>query len=279
MFKSIGDCLLSFDLEWVPDPEAAARLYGIDISTPQGINDALNRLWKSGGAKPENPQPYLKTVLCRIVSLCGIMRERKPDGHCSWKLVSLPSELMREREDTERAVLDAFLKAVGKRRLQLIGYNSQQADLPIIIQRAIVHGLPGHGFADRPNKPWEGTDYFSPSSDDHIDLAPILGRFQQMPSLHEVAVLSGIPGKIDASGGSVAEMWMKGDLKGIIDYNECDAFTTHLLWARMAHFAGLLSTHQYRQEQSGIEELLRSEADSGKAHLEKFLDLWVQTRS
>ena len=38
------------------------------------------------------------------------------------------------------------MNAVGRRKPQLVGYNSAQADLPIIVQRAIVNGLPGLGF-------------------------------------------------------------------------------------------------------------------------------------
>jgi len=278
VFKSVGDFVFSFDIEWIPDGEAARRLFGISIDSPQGMEDAFEALWKAGGSSKDRPQPYLKTMLCRIVSLCGILRERHRDGSVDLKLVRLPSSLMEGKPDAERLILEAFLKSVGKRKYQLVGYNSQQADLPIVVQRAIAHGLPGYGFTDRPDKPWEGHDYFSPSSDDHIDLAPILGRYQQMPSLHEAAVVSGIPGKIDASGGSVAEMWLAGDCPGIIDYNECDAFTTHLLWARVAHFGGHLSDQAYRTEQAKVRDLLEAEIAGGKPHLQRFLEQWSSLR-
>ena len=57
------------------------------------------------------------------------------------------------------------------------------------------------------------------------------------------------PGKIDVSGDSVAHMWSEGKLNEIVAYNEFDAFTTHLLWARVAHFSGLLSGEEYTKEQ------------------------------
>lgn len=278
VFKSVGEFVFSFDIEWVPDAEAARRLFGISIETRQGLEDAFQALWKAAGADQDRPQPYLKTMLCRMVSLCGILRERRRDGSVELKLVRLPSPSMEGKPDAERLILEAFLKSVGKRKYQLVGYNSQQADLPIVVQRSIAHGLPGYGFTDRPGKPWEGHDYFSPSSDDHIDLAPLLGRYQQMPSLHEAAVVSGIPGKIDASGGSVAEMWLAGNHVGIIDYNECDAFTTHLLWARIAHFGGHLSGHAYREEQLRVRDLLGAEIALGKTHLQAFLEKWASLR-
>ena len=59
-----------------------------------------------------------------------------------------------------------------------------------------------------------------------------------------------------------------------VEYNEFDAFTTHLLWARLAHFSGLLSSDQYAREQAQIRELLEEEISAGKTHLEKFVAEW-----
>jgi predicted PolB exonuclease-like 3'-5' exonuclease len=105
-------------------------------------------------------------------------------------------------------------------------------------------------------------------------LADALGQFRDRPSLHQAATLSGIPGKIDVSGASVAEMWVDGKLNEIVAYNEFDAFTTHLLWARVAHFSGLLSSEQYDKEQEQVRALLQVEIQGGRVHLQKFLDEW-----
>ena len=86
--------------------------------------------------------------------------------------------------------------------------------------------------------------------------------------------MSGIPGKIDVSGESVAQMWLDNQLPEILAYNEFDAFTTHLLWARMAHFSGLLDTRDYEREQELVRELLEAEIAEGKEHLVRFVDEW-----
>jgi hypothetical protein len=167
------------------------------------------------------------------------------------------------------------MKSVGRRKPQLVGFNSAQADVPIIVQRAIVHGLAGMGFSERPAKPWEGVDYFDArNSEYNVDLADALGQFRDRPSLHQAATLSGIPGKIEVSGDSVAEMWLQGKLREIVAYNEFDAFTTHLLWARVAHFSGLLGSEQYEREQELVRLLLEEEISAGKTHLEKFVAEW-----
>ena len=93
------------------------------------------------------------------------------------KLVSLPVDPTDPEKCDEKLILHSFMKSVGRRKPQLVGFNSSQADIPIIIQRAIVNGLSGLGFSDRPNKPWEGVDYFdSRNSDYSIDLADALGN-------------------------------------------------------------------------------------------------------
>jgi predicted PolB exonuclease-like 3'-5' exonuclease len=61
-----------------------------------------------------------------------------------------------------------------------------------------------------------------------VDLKRILGGFGRavVPSLHESATLSGIPGKLDVDGNQVAELWLQGKLREIVDYNQFDALTT-----------------------------------------------------
>ncbi|MGE9290210.1 MAG: hypothetical protein ACQKBT_04415 [Puniceicoccales bacterium] len=275
MFKSVNPLVFSFDVEWVPDPLAAARLFDCSIDTPGEREQAMRLLWEYGGATEEKPQPYLKTILCRVVTLVGVLREKKPDSkRPHLRLISLPLHLNLPWMDQEKAILQGFFEAVGGRKPQLVGYNSSQADVPILVQRAIVNGLSCPGFAQRPDKPWEGVDYFSNHGDHSIDLAPVLGRYNQMPSLNEVARLSGIPGKIDTSGGGVAELWLEGRLDEILAYNECDALTTHLVWARFAHFGGFLNHEEYEAEQQAVRDLIVSLIQSGKPTLQRFLDEW-----
>ena len=275
MFKTVNPLVFSFDVEWVPDPLAAARLFDCPIETPAEREQAMIRLWQHGGATEEKPQPYLKTILCRVVTLVGVLREKKPDSKIPHlRLISLPLKLDTPWMDQEKAILQGFFEAVGSKKPQLVGYNSAQADVPILVQRAIVNGLSCPGFARRPEKPWEGVDYFSGHGDHSIDLAPVLGRYNQMPSLNEVARLSGIPGKIDTSGGGVAELWLEGRLDEILAYNECDALTTHLVWARFAHFGGFLNAEEYEAEQKAVRDLIVSLIENGKPTLKRFLDEW-----
>jgi predicted PolB exonuclease-like 3'-5' exonuclease len=96
-----------------------------------------------------------------------------------------------------------------------------------------------------------------------------------MPSLHEIAVLSGIPGKIDVAGGKVADLWLEGQVERIVAYNECDAVSTYLLWLRVAHLAGHFTTSEYKEEQERVYALLEELGeDPDNEHLVRYRKVW-----
>jgi len=222
------------------------------------------------------PTPYLKTVLCRIVSIAAVERQQK-GSDIKLHLLSLPRDSQDPAQTEERHVVGTFLAKAGQYKPQLVGYNSASADLKAMIQRSVVQGLSMPDFCKRPNKPWEGDDYFdSRNSEASVDLKEVVGGWgKATPSLNEIATLSGIPGKMDVDGEQVAALWLEGNLDKIIAYNEFDALTTYLLWLRIAHFGGHFSTEQYDREQSLLRDMIDTEIrDNGKDHLQDFLAEW-----
>lgn len=273
MFKTVADRVWAFDAEWVPDPLAGRLLYDVpeEVTEPAKVLEAM---WLAGGATEEDPTPFLKTVVCRVVSIAAVERRVEPDGEVVLHLMSLPRDPEDEAQAAENGVVGTFLDAVGRYRPQLVGFNSVHSDLKILLQRGVILGLREAGFCARPDKPWEGIDYFARSGEGHVDLREVLGGWgKATPSLHELAVLSGIPGKMDVDGNQVASLWLAGELKRIVDYNELDALTTYLVWLRVAHFAGHFSTAEYREEQQRVRELLLSLGEE-KANLREFLSEW-----
>ena len=77
MFKTVAKDVWAFDVEWVPDADAGRRLHQL----PQDLEEAevFEAMWKAGGATEEEPMPYPKTVLCRVVSIAAVVRKRKDD--------------------------------------------------------------------------------------------------------------------------------------------------------------------------------------------------------
>ncbi|MGA1841548.1 MAG: 3'-5' exonuclease [bacterium] len=277
MFKKVYQKVWVFDVEWVPDPLAGRLLYKLPES--MSALEIIQRMWKEGGATEEDPTPYLKTALCRVVSISFVTRYAETDG-IKIRLHSLPSSSSDLKHIEEASIIKTFLEALGKRKPQLVGYNSLSADLKILIQRGVANGIQASEFCARPDKPWEGEDYFSDFSDWNVDLIRILGgRGKSNPSLNEIAVVSGIPGKMEVDGEQVANLWLNGELDKIIAYNECDALTTYLLWLKLSYFGGHFTSEEYQEEQKRVEDLLKSEGSKPKrAHLQRFLEEWKYLR-
>jgi hypothetical protein len=235
-------------------------------------------MWHEGGATEEDPQPYLKTVLCRVVSVAAVIRKRAANGPPQLGLFAVPPP--GEEPLAEAVLLDRFLSGIGRSGPQIVGYNSQGADLVILFQRAVANGLRVPEYGRRPAKPWEGKDYFGRGSDWNVDLKDVLGGWGRgTPSLHEMATVCGIPGKLDVAGDDVVGLWQRGEVRRIVQYNECDALTTYLLWLRTAHFGGFLTTAEYVAEQAQLEGLLTARgAKPENDHLGRYLAAWQAMR-
>jgi predicted PolB exonuclease-like 3'-5' exonuclease len=279
MIKNVMKRVWAFDIEWVPDPVAGRVLYELEDETSAA--DVMKTMWEKGGATDDDPTPFLKTAICRVVSVAALERRQLPDGGVKLNLMSLPHDPSDPEESSEANVVGTFLDALGKNRPQLVGFNSLQSDLKILIQRGIILGLTAPDFCERPEKPWEGIDYFARGSDWNIDLKDVVGGWGlASPSLHEIAVQSGIPGKMGVDGNDVAPLWLEGKLDRIVRYNECDALTTYLVWLRLAHFAGFFDERQYVREQELVADLVQSEIARGDHdHLEEYLEVWNKLRN
>lgn len=278
MFKTVQPRVWAFDMEWVPDPHAGRLLHPESVGLEDDA-EVMRVMWDAGGATEEDPTPFLKTALCRIVSVAAVTRESRTDGAVKLNLVSLPRDPTDENQTHEAAVVGRFIEAVGEHHPQLVGYNSRDSDLKILVQRALILGLSAPGYCKRPEKPWEGVDYFARGSEANIDLKEIVGGWGlATPSLHQIAVQSGIPGKMDVDGNQVAALWLEGRLDEIVHYNEFDALTTYLLWLRMAHLGGFFNAEGYESEQLLVEDLIARNIESGKTHLEAYREEWRRLR-
>jgi predicted PolB exonuclease-like 3'-5' exonuclease len=250
-----------------------------DLADEPDDHAVMERMWAAGGATDEDPMPYLKTMVCRLVSISAVVRTVRGEN-ITLNLLSLPREIGDPEQVAEGHIISTFLNAIGEHKPQLVGYNSNSADLKILIQRGVRNGIQAAEFCRRPNKPWEGTDYFARGTDAHIDIKEVVGGWgKSTPSLHELAVVSGIPGKMETDGQQVAALWLNGDLDRIIAYNETDALTTYLVWLRLAFFAGHFTPAQYEQEQARVREMIdrlvtTRPAEQSTAHLLAWVSEW-----
>jgi predicted PolB exonuclease-like 3'-5' exonuclease len=275
--KHIAKELYCYDAEWIPCTRTGALL----VKLPDGATEdqIIEAMWKRAGATPEKPHPFLKLAISRIVSISAIHRHVKADGSVSLALRSYPK--LANPTVPEAKILTPFLEEVAGCGGQIVGFNSTNADLPILVQRGIANDCHCPKFGKRPEKPWEGLDYHSRFSESHLDLATLLkvGGFGSsvMPSLDEIAAACGIPGKLDHAGDGVLDLWRAGRFAEITGYNETDACTTYLLWLRTAWFFGKITQEQRDAEIAEFNRLLRDLAPT-RPHLARFRDEWTRRR-
>jgi predicted PolB exonuclease-like 3'-5' exonuclease len=281
MLKSqIPDLVLFFDMEWVPDAAGARRLF--DLPSEMSELEAMQRLWESAKdySLENNPRPFLKYMFSRVVSIAYM--SRKPvfiDGErtVEFGIHSLPALPVDEMPD-EAFLINRFLYILGKRCPQLVGYNSAASDVQVLIQRGMINEVAAEKFCERPDKPWEGSDYFRRwDNEDHLDMIKLFaGSGGMTPRLDEFAKLCGFPGKIDVKGDQVTDLWLAGNITKIVEYNQIDVLNTYLLWLRLVFFCGKISEEDYVSEQNTFRLFLESEVGKGKAFISDFLAKWPE---
>lgn len=267
----MGQRVCAFDLEWVPDAPSGRRVYQLPATLPD--DEVFQVMWDQGGATADKPRPYLKTALCRVVSVAAVIRHQARNGEVTLRLTALPKQA--DQPMAEGELIHTFLGYVGQQKPQLVGFNSQTSDLPILMQRGMVTGISAQAFCQRPDKPWEGVDYFARQTEAHIDIKNLVSGWGiGTPSLHELAAAMGIPGKMGTDGSSVVDLWVEGNLRAIVEYNHFDALTTYLVWLRTALFAGFFTLDQHHIEETRVRDLLHQRIEAGDHHLAQFLERW-----
>jgi len=282
--SNINDRVWFFDLEWVPDADAARILLG--VSEEASEKEAFEALWRSSGGTPEKPRPFLKYLYSRIVSIAFLTRyvfydDSTPRAkRVEFKLHSLPQLPTTKAEADEGKIICDFLDALGRRKPQLVGFNSQESDVQVLVQRGIINQISAPMFCQRPEKNWDPEDYFKRWDNEfHLDLLKLFSNGAMTPRLNDMAKLCGFPGKIDVDGAQVADLWLAGDLDKIVEYNQIDALNTYLIWLRVVYFCGKITEEQYENEIVTFRAFLAHEAENGRAHVGQFLDKWPEKSS
>jgi predicted PolB exonuclease-like 3'-5' exonuclease len=153
----------------------------------------------------------------------------------------------------------AFCDKIAELSPQLVTFNGNSFDLPVLRYRAMVHGVSAPGLSTRP--------YFHRYTDDAIDLCDALSSFspQGKATLHEISRAMGLPGKPKGIDGAEVERYFhEGKVKEIADYCEGDVVNTYQVWLRYELFRGTLSQDAFEKSQWNLEDFMNVRGNTKK---------------
>jgi predicted PolB exonuclease-like 3'-5' exonuclease len=251
-----------FDAKWVPDPVAGRLLYRLPdtMSDPDVLSEMARR---RGGDDPSRFR--FPRMLCRLVCVSAVIRRVGRGGAVSLRLHTVPEDIDHAEGCRESDVLLRFLSGIGARRPHTVVLNEEDADIKMMAQRALTLGLSIPALTRSVSRrTWMYERIFTNFFTNGGPMTP-----------HELAALSGIPGRPDADGSEIGRMWYEGHITGIVQCNEFDALTSYLMWLRFTHFNGGITSEEFSEEAERLERMLiELSAEERSRHVGTFLSVW-----
>jgi predicted PolB exonuclease-like 3'-5' exonuclease len=227
---SMTEHIVVWDLETVPDLIGYARANGLQDQDPEFIRKAI------GDAFP-------KLIYHSIVCI-GAVIAKFDGGH--WVTVAVGAPNVGDRSGKE--LITAFVDRLDTLRPQLISFNGNAFDLPVLRYRAMIAEVSAPALSKR--------GYFNRYTTDCLDLCDVLASFN--PSgrikLDALAKILGFAGKpADLEGSQVEEYFNAGRISDIASYCESDVINTYRIWLRYELFRGALTSEGYERSQASLQ--------------------------
>lgn len=241
--------VIVWDLETVPDLGSAARMFGIVGQPENQVREAL------GSGFPKHP-------LHRIVCIGALVAKREAEG---WRVTALGAPHIDERPEPH--LIRGFVGRIDQLKPQLVTFNGNSFDLPVLRYRAMLHRIPAPGLNARP--------YFNRYSTDAIDLCDVLASFSSSSrlKLDELSSLMGFGGKPDGIEGSQVEsMVSAGQIDEVARYCETDVVNTYRLWLIHETFRGGLSSDELLWSEEQLRQHVRTNKQ-GDRHLQTMISM------
>jgi 3'-5' exonuclease len=227
--------VIVWDLETIPDIEAAGRMLDMERASEAEIRAAL------GPGFPKHP-------LHKVACIGALIAARSDEG---WRIEALGAPHIGERSESE--LIRAFIDRIGELCPQLITFNGHSFDLPVLRYRAMVNRISAVGLQVR--------NYFHRYTEDALDLCDVFGSygFGAKTTLDQICKIMDLPGKPHGVDGTqVDEMVRAGRIQDVAHYCEGDVLNTYRLWLIYALFRGSISPQEFRFSEDQAREFVRA---------------------
>lgn len=223
---------LIFDIETVTDLKAGAHLFNLDLSADD-TKAALDKL-----RRQETGHDFQRIALHEIVCISGLWIDEN-----GLKLFSFSRERYSEAE-----ILAKFVSIFEKRQPILVSWNGAQFDLPVILFRAMYHGVSAPSLFDQGelNTQKRYNNYQNRYHHRHIDVMDVMAMFngRHFQKLNDISCLLGFPGKQQVD---IQEQVRQQDWASVACYCETDVLNTWLIYLRWLLLKGQVSAQVHEQ--------------------------------
>ena len=213
---------------------------------------------------------FIAHHLHKIVAISAALRSS--DGFKIWSVGDANSN--------EKELLERFFRGIEKFEPVLVSWNGGGFDLPVIHYRSLLHSVeaPHYWEVGDTNRAYRYNNFINRFHWRHIDLMDVLSGFQPRAgaSLHEIALLLGLPGKLGMKGSDVWSAYRNGQIDEIRNYCETDVLNTYLIYLRFEQIRGNLTGVELQKEHDRVQTALR---ETGCSHLQEFLKQWQSAHS
>jgi predicted PolB exonuclease-like 3'-5' exonuclease len=230
--------VIVWDLETVPDIAGYAAANGLTGKPDEEIREALGNKF---------PKHIYHSIIC-----IGALVAHKEADH--WAVDAIGAPHVGDR--TEKQLISAFVNKIAELNPELVTFNGNTFDLPVLRYRAMIHAVAAPGLTARP--------YFNRYTEDAIDLCDVLSSFapHTKASLNELSRIMRLPGKPDdIDGGEVEKYFNEGRIREIADYCESDVVNTYRVWLRYELFRGKLNDAGFEVSEANLAEFIKARSN------------------
>jgi 3'-5' exonuclease len=233
--RPMNSNIIVWDIETIPDLRGFAVANGMSGSPDADILAVMGDKF---------PKHIYHSIVC-----VGALIAHEDEG--AWTVDALGAPHVGER--TEKQLISAFVDKIAELSPQLITFNGNSFDLPVLRYRAMINGASVPGLSARP--------YFNRYTEDALDLCDVFSSFsaQSKATLDEISKIMGLPGKpVGFDGGEVFRYFQEGKIKEIANYCETDVVNTYRIWLRYELFRGRLTPSGHEASETALAQLLKA---------------------
>jgi len=250
--------ILVFDIETIPDVQAARKTHDFGTLSDAEVADAL---FAQRRAKVSHE--FLPHYMQKVAAISLVLHQGE-----TIKCWSLGDESADEKD-----IITRFFTGLEKHTPTLVSWNGAGFDLPVLHFRALFNGVqaPAYWEYGENQSSFKWNNYLNRYHYRHLDLMDVISGYQSkaFAPLDDIATILGFPGKMGMSGDKVWGAYLNGEIKAIRDYCETDVLNTFCVYLRFEFMRGNLNQSSYEHKLQMVKDYLKSESD--KPHFQQFL--------